>query len=98
MVNSPNNQDLGCTLRPPEDCPHAEESAEKAVKKVFAILGVDIEKPDQVETFRRDLRFAGDLRQEFVDRGKDIKRAVLGVLVVAVLGALWAGFKIKLGG
>ena len=39
------------------------ESADVAVKKVFAILGVDITKPESVEEFREDLRFGGKLRQ-----------------------------------
>jgi hypothetical protein len=80
------------------DCPHAEDSAERAVKKTFAILGVDIEDPKQVEEFRRDLRFAGDLRKEMAERGKDIKRAAIGLIVAGLLGALWAGLQIKFGG
>ena len=34
-----------------------QEAADRAVKKVFAILGVDVDKPDSVEEFREDLRF-----------------------------------------
>lgn len=41
----------------------SEEAARRAVKKVFAILGVDIDDPKEVEEFRKDLRFAADMRQ-----------------------------------
>ena len=42
------------------DClsnPQCQNIADKSVKKVFAILGVDIDDPQQVEEFREDLRF-----------------------------------------
>ena len=42
---------------PPEHCPHAAEAADTAVKKVFAILGVDVDVPKEVEQFRENLRF-----------------------------------------
>ena len=61
----------------------SEESADKAVKKVFAILGVDINKPESVEEFREDLRFGKKLR----------KLADHGVLVLVALlftGLAWA--------
>ena len=61
----------------------SEESADKAVKKVFAILGVDINKPESVEEFREDLRFGRKLR----------KLADHGVFVLVALlftGLAWA--------
>jgi hypothetical protein len=74
-------------------CPHADEAAERAVKKVFAILGVDVEKPESVEEFREDLRFGKKLR-----RGADHGFLVMtAVIVTAVLAALWAGITSKLG-
>lgn len=63
----------------------SEESADKAVKKVFAILGVDINKPESVEEFREDLRFGKKLR----------KLADHGVFVLVALlftGIAWAAF------
>lgn len=63
----------------------SEESADKAVKKVFAILGVDINKPESVEEFREDLRFGKKLR----------KLADHGVFVLVALiftGLAWAAF------
>lgn len=64
----------------------SEESADKAVKKVFAILGVDINKPESVEEFREDLRFGRKLR----------KLADHGVFVLVALlftGLAWASFE-----
>ena len=64
----------------------SEESDDKAVKKVFAILGVDINKPESVEEFREDLRFGKKLR----------KLADHGVFVLVALlftGLAWASFE-----
>lgn len=55
-------------------------AADKAVKKVFAILGVDIGKPESVEEFREDLRFGRKLRRA-ADHG-----------FLAVIGLIVAGF------
>jgi hypothetical protein len=77
-----------------EDCPHARESAEIAVKKVFAILGVDIDRPESVEDFREDLRFGKRMR-----RAADHSvLALLGVIAAGVAAAVWAGVVSKLGG
>lgn len=51
-----------CSL-PPEYCPHVKQAADEAVKKVFAILGVDIEVPKEVEEFRENLRFGASMRR-----------------------------------
>lgn len=69
------------------NCPHARESAEMAVKKVFAILGVDIDKPSEVEEFRQNLRFGATMRRA-TDRGVLAVAAAVGV---AVLAAIWSG-------
>lgn len=77
-----------------EDCPHVRESAEIAVKKVFAILGVDIDRPESVEDFREDLRFGKRMR-----RAADHSvLALLGVIAAGVAAAVWAGVVSKLGG
>ena len=63
-----------------------ERAADKAVKKVFAIIGVDINKPESVEEFREDLRFGKKLR----------KLADHGVFVLVALlftGLAWASFE-----
>lgn len=78
------------TTKPPCEtavCPHVEDAAEKAVRKVFAILGVDITKPESVEEFREDLRFGKRLRKA-ADQGA---LALMGVLVAALAAAVWAG-------
>lgn len=77
-----------------DQCPHAKESAELAVKKVFAILGVDIDVPKEVEEFRENLRFGATMRRAS-DRGM---LAIVGAIAVAAMAALWAGIVQKVGG
>ena len=67
----------------------AEDAAERAVKKTFAILGIDINAPSEVEQFRRDLRFAGDMRRM---AGKSFVTFVVA-LISAITAAIWASFK-----
>jgi hypothetical protein len=72
------------------DCgnrPECSEIADRAVKKTFAILGVDIDKPESVEEFRQDLRFGKRLRK-IADHGT---LAFFGAVAVAVVAALWIG-------
>lgn len=72
----------------------SQEAAERAVKKVFAILGVDIDKPESVEEFREDLRFGRRMR-----KAADHGQIALIIVVVTGMGyALWAGIVSKLGG
>ncbi len=77
-----------------ESCPHAENAADlasdKAVKKTFAILGVDVDRPDQVEEFRKDLRFSGQLRSDF-NRGRFV---LVGLIATAIGVAIWEGMKV----
>ena len=65
----------------------SENAAEHAVKKVFAILGVDIERPESVEEFREDLRFGKRMRK-VADHGT---LAFFGVVAAAFAAAVWAG-------
>lgn len=65
----------------------SEDAAEHAVKKVFAILGVDIDRPESVEEFREDLRFGKKLRK-VADHSL---LALFGVLMAGLAAALWAG-------
>ena len=65
----------------------SEDAAEHAVKKVFAILGVDIERPESVEEFREDLRFGKRMRK-VADHGA---LAFFGVVAAAFAAAVWAG-------
>lgn len=65
----------------------SEDAAEHAVKKVFAILGVDIERPESVEEFREDLRFGKRMRK-VADHGT---LAFFGVVAAAFAATVWAG-------
>ncbi len=75
-----------CSL-PPEFCPHVKEAADEAVKKVFAILGVDVDVPKEVEQFRENLRFGASMRRA-ADKGI---LAIIGAIAVGAMAALWAG-------
>lgn len=70
-----------------ERCEFAEEAADVAVKKVFAILGVDVHNPESVEEFRQDLRFGKRLRK-VTDHGL---LAVVAILGAAICAAVWTG-------
>ena len=85
------NQKTTC---PQDNCPQAETAAEHAVRKVFAILGVDVDKPESVEEFREDLRFGRKLRRA-ADHGL---LGIVGLIVVALGAALWSGIVTKIGG
>jgi hypothetical protein len=64
------------------------------VHEVFAILGVDVDKPESVEEFREDLRFGKKLRKA-ADHGM---LALLGVMAAAFAGVVWAGIVSRLSG
>lgn len=72
----------------------ARNAADKAVQSVFAILGVDIDDPRQVEEFRQDLRFGGKLRRA-ADKGFMMS---MGVGVCIVLITAWTSVSAKFGG
>lgn len=72
----------------------AEEAADQAVRKVFAILGVDVDKPESVECFREDLRFGRKLRKA-ADHGM---LAIIGLVAVGLAAAVWAGIISKVKG
>lgn len=67
--------------------------AEMAVRKTFAILGVDVDKPESVEEFREDLRFGRRMRRAS-DRGI---MAFVGIVAVGLASALWVGIVKLLG-
>ena len=76
---------------PGAQCSHSEyiseNATELAVKKVFAILGVDIDRIESVEEFRADLRFGRKMRK-VADHGF---LAFFGVVAAAFAAAVWAG-------
>jgi hypothetical protein len=78
------------------DCPHidaeriADDAAEKAVARTFALLGVNVASPSEVEEFRRDLRFSNFLRRHSDKAiGAVIVAAALGLLGLIYAGAQW---------
>lgn len=75
-----------CTLAP-EHCPHVAEAADTAVKKVFAILGVDVDVPKEVEQFRENLRFGASMRRA-ADKGM---LAIIGAIAVGVVSSIVKG-------
>ena len=64
----------------------SERAADKSVQKVFAILGVDIDKPESVSEFQDDLRFGRRLR-------KMAEHGSLVVTALLVTGLIWAAFE-----
>jgi len=67
------------------NCEFADASAEAAVRKVFNILGVDVENPQQVERFRISLRFS-DKFSKFVDKGFFASATILATFIALILG------------
>jgi len=64
----------------------AQQVARAAVKEMFYMLGVDVEDAGEVEAFRRDIRFAGDLRRQMA---KGIG-AITVTLIGGVAAYVWA--------
>lgn len=73
---------------------YSEDVAHRAVKQVFAILGVDVDDPKEVEEFRKDLRFGQSMRRA-ADRGM---LAFVGVVAAATVYALFSGITTKIQG
>lgn len=71
----------------------ATQAADSAVKKTFAILGVDVDDPKALEDFREDLRFGKRMRRA-ADKGF---MTAVTVLTGALMVAMWVGIAIKLG-
>lgn len=93
-----NNQHLryGHELCPDEEAvmkEAIEQAVERAVKKTFAILGVDINDPESVEEFRQDLRFGKRMRR-MADHGQ---LALVAMFFMGLGWALYEGIKAKLG-
>jgi len=75
-----------------KSCDYADQAAKSAVKETFAIMGVDVDDPHDVEDFRRGLRFGNDMRK-MADKGRI---ALFLFVVSAIAGAFWTGLKIHL--
>ena len=72
---------------------YAEHAASEAVKKTFAMLGVDVNDPTELEEFREDLRFGKRMRRA-ADRGF---MTAVTVITGALMMAMWIGIAMKLG-
>lgn len=83
-------------MTPPENCNEdmCDRSADRAVRKVFAILGVDIDRPESIEEFREDLRFGKKMRR-VADHGMI---ALIGVIVAGFAYATWYGLVTRIKG
>ena len=65
----------------------ATDAADLAVKKVFYLLGVDVEDAQSVEEFREDLRFGRKIRK-LADHGMI---AIVGLIALGIVSVFWAG-------
>ena len=70
------------------------QAKDQAVLEVFAMLGVDAERPESLEEFREDLRFGRRMRRA-TGHGE---LAFVAIIVGAAIAALWAGIKVKIFG
>ena len=77
------------TPQPQVTSQEIDAAVDRAVRKVFAILGVNIDNPESVEQFREDLRFGRKLRRAS-DKGWV---AVVGLVAVGLALATWEGIK-----
>jgi hypothetical protein len=68
-----------------------QDVADRAVKKVFAILGVDIDKPESIEEFREDLRFGRKMRKAADHSFMTIS---IGAVAVGLCIAIWTGIAV----
>lgn len=75
-------------------CKHADKAAQEAVRKTFAILGVNIDEPREVKAFQQSLNF-GDTLRKIADKSM-VAFAV--VLVASLAGAFLYGIKVKITG
>lgn len=67
--------------------------ADHAVKKTFAILGVDVDDPESIEEFRQDLRFGKRMRK-MSDHGQ---LALAAMFFVGLGWAIFEGIRAKFG-
>ena len=68
------------------------EAVKESSKELFAMLGVDVDNPKEVEEFRKDLRFGGTLR-------KAAEKGFLAAVVVitgTLITAMFLGIKVKI--
>jgi transcriptional regulator of NAD metabolism len=83
-----------CDIPTEEGCRLADKSADLAVKKVFLILGVDVDQPSEVKAFQESLRFSEEMRR-LASKGAT---AAIVTIVIFLVGAAALGIKQKVMG
>ncbi len=68
-------------------------AADHAVKKTFAILGVNVDDPESIEEFRQDLRFGKRMRK-MSDHGQ---LALAAMFFIGLGWAVFEGIRTKMG-
>lgn len=81
-----------CDAVSPRACTFADAAAEQAVKKTFAILGVNVDAPEQVREFQESLWFGQKMRK-IADQGQV---ALWVAFVLAIAGVIWLGIEAKI--
>jgi len=86
-----------CPVGKDGHCSAADEAAKKAVCEVFAILGVNIHEPKEVQQFQDDLRFNRRIKN-ITDKGILVIVATSITLIVSFLAKLiWTSITIGKG-
>jgi len=75
---------------PVPHCVVPEQAAEAAVKRAFEVLGVDINNPQQLEEFRKNLWFGGMVRKSFE---KGMIATISAFILAVILAGLYSIFK-----
>lgn len=75
-----------CTDSP--SCPHATAAAKEAVKEMFAIVGVNVNVPKEVEAFREELRFGRKVKRVSDRTVMAAIAAIATILVTVILNKL----------
>ena len=76
----------------------ADEAAEKAVRHIFQLLGVDTADQNSINKFRADLVSARQVREFREATTRRFWMVILGIIIVGAISALWSGVKLKMGG
>ena len=83
-----------CSGPPSEDtCKYSEKAADEAVRKVFAIMGVNVDDPESVESFRDSLRF-GKAMHQAASKGACAFVSALGAAVLYLIFELITGRRV----
>ena len=70
-------------------CPHADESADRAVEKTFAMMGVNIHDPESVSGFQQDLRFNRTVRRISDKINITIIVVIVAAMTTGTIALIW---------